>query len=94
MVPSAIFSRRAISLFDNPSDTRVMIWRSRSVSNDGTCSVMALLFGLNGTAIATTIALIVWNVAMASFIRRHLQLLPGVLGFLRSKLTRSLGLRF
>jgi O-antigen/teichoic acid export membrane protein len=52
------------------------------------------MFGLNGAAIATTIALIVWNVAMASFIRRHLQLLPGVLGLLGSKLMGSLRLRF
>jgi hypothetical protein len=52
------------------------------------------MFGLDGAAIATTIALIVWNVAMASFIRRHLQLLPGVLGLLGSKLMGSLRLRF
>ncbi|MGA7998505.1 MAG: oligosaccharide flippase family protein [Bradyrhizobium sp.] len=52
------------------------------------------LFGLIGAAIATTLALIVWNVAMASFIRRHLQLLPGILGILGAKLMRSLELRF
>ena len=43
------------------------------------------LFGLIGAAIATTLALIVWNVAMASFIRRHLQLLPGILGILEGE---------
>jgi len=51
------------------------------------------MLGLTGAAIATTIALIVWNVAMAFFITRHLQLLPGVLGILGSTLRRSLGLR-
>jgi O-antigen/teichoic acid export membrane protein len=51
------------------------------------------MLGLTGAAIATTIALIVWNVAMAFFITRHLQLLPGVLGMLGSTLRRSLGLR-
>jgi O-antigen/teichoic acid export membrane protein len=40
-------------------------------------------FGLTGAAIATTITLIVWNAAMALFIWRHLELLPGVLGLPR-----------
>ena len=52
------------------------------------------MFGLTGAAIATTIALIVWNMAMAFFIRRHLQLRPGILGILGSTLMRSLRLRF
>ena len=51
------------------------------------------ILGLTGAAIATTIALIVWNVAMAFFISRHLRLLPGILGMLGSKLRRSLGPR-
>ena len=46
--------------------------------------------GLTGAAIATTIALIVWNVSMALFISRHLRLLPGVLGMLGSRLRRPL----
>jgi hypothetical protein len=32
IVPSVKFGRRAISLFDGPSDTKRMIWCSRSVS--------------------------------------------------------------
>jgi O-antigen/teichoic acid export membrane protein len=40
-------------------------------------------FGLTGAAIATTITLIIWNVAMAFFIWWRLQLLPGVLGLPR-----------
>jgi O-antigen/teichoic acid export membrane protein len=51
------------------------------------------ILGLTGAAIATTIALIVWNFAMALFISRHLRLLPGVLGMLGSRLRRSLGPR-
>jgi O-antigen/teichoic acid export membrane protein len=51
------------------------------------------MLGLPGAAIATTIALIIWNVAMACFISRHLRLLPGVLGMLRSTLRRSRGQR-
>jgi Na+-driven multidrug efflux pump len=51
------------------------------------------MLGLTGAAIATTIALIVWNVAMAFFISRHLRLLPGVLGMFGSTLRRSLGSR-
>jgi O-antigen/teichoic acid export membrane protein len=56
--------------------------------------VLISMFGLTGAAIATTFALIVWNLAMAVFIRRRLQLLTGVFGVLRSALTRSLGFRF
>jgi O-antigen/teichoic acid export membrane protein len=56
--------------------------------------VFISMFGLIGAAIATSIALIVWNLAMALFIRRHLRLLPGVLGILGSTFMRSLGLRF
>jgi O-antigen/teichoic acid export membrane protein len=41
------------------------------------------LFGLVGAAIASTISLIVWNVAMALFIRRRLHLLSGVLALFR-----------
>jgi O-antigen/teichoic acid export membrane protein len=51
------------------------------------------MFSLNGAAIATTIALIGWNMAMASFIRRHLRLQPGILGMFGPTLMRSLRLR-
>jgi len=53
--------------------------------------VFISMLGLTGAAIATAIALIVWNVAMAAFISRHLRLLPGVHGMLGSTLRRSLG---
>jgi O-antigen/teichoic acid export membrane protein len=42
------------------------------------------MFGLAGAAVATTLALIIWNVAMALFISRHLRLAPGVLGMFSS----------
>ena len=51
------------------------------------------ILGLTGAAIATAIALIVWNVTMAIFIARHLRLLPGVLGMLGLRFRRSLGPR-
>jgi O-antigen/teichoic acid export membrane protein len=51
------------------------------------------MLGLAGAAIATTIALAVWNVAMACFISRHLRLTPGLLGMRRSKPTRRPGLQ-
>jgi O-antigen/teichoic acid export membrane protein len=41
------------------------------------------LFGLVGAAIASTMTLIVWNVAMALFIWRRLNLLSGVLALFR-----------
>jgi O-antigen/teichoic acid export membrane protein len=36
--------------------------------------------GLTGAAIASSAALIIWHIAMAVFIFRHLRLLPGLLG--------------
>lgn len=41
-------------------------------------------FGLTGAAWGTVISLILWNVAMAVFIRRQLGLWPGVFGIIRS----------
>jgi len=41
--------------------------------------------GLTGAAIATTAALIVWNVAMAVFVWRGLGLIPGPMGLLAIK---------
>ena len=55
--------------------------------------VFISMLGLTGAAIATTIVLIVWKVATAFFIARHLRLLPGVLGMFGSTLRRSLGSR-
>jgi O-antigen/teichoic acid export membrane protein len=52
-------------------------------------AVLITLFGLTGAAIATTVVLIVWNVAMALFIWRCLRLQPGVLPMLRSSLRGS-----
>jgi O-antigen/teichoic acid export membrane protein len=49
-------------------------------------AVLISLLGLTGAAIATTAVLIAWNAAMALFIWRRLQLLPGVLPMLRLSL--------
>jgi hypothetical protein len=48
MVPSTILSRRPIYLFDNPSDTKRMIWCSRSVSTDSTFSAFATFLCCRG----------------------------------------------
>jgi O-antigen/teichoic acid export membrane protein len=49
------------------------------------------LLGLTGAAIASSAALIIWNIAMAFFIFRHLRLLPGVLGiFVSSRRQQTL----
>jgi O-antigen/teichoic acid export membrane protein len=47
-------------------------------------AVFINMLGLAGAAVALTIALIVWNVAMALFISRRLRLVPGVLGMFGS----------
>ena len=41
------------------------------------------LFGLTGAAVATSLSLVIWNMAMAYFLWRRLQLLPGVLALWR-----------
>jgi O-antigen/teichoic acid export membrane protein len=51
------------------------------------CFFIAIL-GLSGAAIATAITLVVWNVAMAHFISRHLRLAPGIFGIFGSKRMR------
>jgi O-antigen/teichoic acid export membrane protein len=58
----------------------------------GSIMFIAML-GLTGAAVATAIALIVWNVAMALFISRRLQLVPGILGLFGSKHGRYSGSR-
>lgn len=55
-----------------------------TVLNAAVSIVFINLLGLTGAAVATTISLIMWNAAMALFIWRRLQLLPGVLGLPRS----------
>jgi O-antigen/teichoic acid export membrane protein len=47
------------------------------------------LLGLTGAAISTTVTLIVWNLAMAVFIRRRLRFLPGLLAMFRLPLGRD-----
>jgi O-antigen/teichoic acid export membrane protein len=47
--------------------------------------VLVATVGLTGAAIATTIALVVWNLAMARFISRRLGLTPGVVGIFRGR---------
>jgi O-antigen/teichoic acid export membrane protein len=55
-----------------------------AIVNIAAGAVFVSVFGLIGAAVATSMALIVWNAAMALYISRHLQLLPGVLGTLES----------
>jgi O-antigen/teichoic acid export membrane protein len=63
-----------------------------AAANAVVSALLISLFGLTGAAIATTATLIVWNVAMALFIWRRLQLLPGVLPMFRSPLGRKAGI--
>jgi Na+-driven multidrug efflux pump len=47
------------------------------------------LIGLTGAAISMTGALIVWNLTMALFLWRRLQLVPGMLALFRSPQARE-----
>ncbi len=70
-----------------------------AIVNIAAGAVFVGLFGLIGAAVATSVTLILWNAAMALYISRHLQLLPGVVGILESvrmpelRLWRHAGLR-
>jgi len=56
---------------------------SCEVINVGLSAVLIAKFGLTGAAIGTAVSLVIWNVAMALFLWRHLGLSPGVLPSLR-----------
>jgi O-antigen/teichoic acid export membrane protein len=62
-------------------------WAARLIAGGTLVNVIGGLllieiFGLTGAATATAVALIVWNAAMAVFVRRRLGLVPGVLALL------------
>jgi O-antigen/teichoic acid export membrane protein len=54
-----------------------------AIANAIASAVFIRLFGLTGAAIATSLSLVIWNLAMAHFLWRRLGLLPGVFGLLR-----------
>jgi O-antigen/teichoic acid export membrane protein len=56
---------------------------SCAIVNAGASVLLINMFGLTGAAIGTAVSLVVWNVAMALFLRRRLNLLPGVLASFR-----------
>ena len=60
-----------------------------AMTNAGASAVLVGMFGLTGAAIGTAVSLVVWNVAMALFLRRRLNLLPGVLAFFRIPLEKE-----
>jgi|GEM_PF-638988 O-antigen/teichoic acid export membrane protein len=57
-----------------------------AITNAIASAAFIRLFGLTGAAIATSLSLVLWNVAMALFLWRRLQLLPGVLALLQGPL--------
>jgi O-antigen/teichoic acid export membrane protein len=59
--------------------------------NAGASAVLIGMFGLIGAAIGTAASLVIWNVAMALFLRRRLNLLPGVLTIFRIPLEKQPG---
>jgi O-antigen/teichoic acid export membrane protein len=54
-----------------------------ALTNAVLCTALVSLLGLIGAAIATALAIVVWNVLMALGIRRKLRLWPGVVGLFR-----------
>jgi len=64
---------------------------SCAVVNAGASAVLIGMFGLNGAAIGTAVSLVVWNVAMALFLWRRLNLLPGVFAIVPIPLEKEPG---
>jgi O-antigen/teichoic acid export membrane protein len=62
---------------------------SCAMVNAGASAVLIGTFGLAGAAIGTAVSLVVWNVAMALFLWRRLNLLPGVLAIFRVPLEKE-----
>lgn len=62
-----------------------------AVLNGIASTVLIGFWGLIGAAIATSGSLIIWNLAMAFFLWRHMRFLPGLLGILRARLVSEHG---
>jgi O-antigen/teichoic acid export membrane protein len=62
---------------------------SCAMVNAAASAVLIGAFGLAGAAIGTAVSLVVWNVAMALFLWRRLNLLPGVLAIFRVPLQKE-----
>jgi len=62
---------------------------SCAMVNAGASALLIGTFGLAGAAIGTAVSLVVWNVAMALFLWRRLNLLPGVLAIFRVPLEKE-----
>jgi O-antigen/teichoic acid export membrane protein len=62
---------------------------SCAMVNAAASAVLIGTFGLAGAAIGTAVSLVVWNVAMALFLWRRLNLLPGVLAIFRIPLQKE-----
>jgi O-antigen/teichoic acid export membrane protein len=60
-----------------------------AIANAIASVVFIRLFGLTGAAVATSLSLVIWNLAMAYVLWRRLGLLPGVLALLRRPLTNK-----
>jgi O-antigen/teichoic acid export membrane protein len=62
---------------------------SCAMVNAGASAVLIGTFGLAGAAIGTAVSLVIWNVAMALFLWRRLNLLPGILAIFRVPLEKE-----
>jgi O-antigen/teichoic acid export membrane protein len=60
---------------------------SSALGNAVLGAILIQMFGMAGAAVANTVMLAVWNIAMAAYIWRKLRLAPGLFGLARYKLT-------
>jgi O-antigen/teichoic acid export membrane protein len=60
-----------------------------AMANAGASAVLVGLSGLTGVAIGAAVCLVIWNMVMALFLWRRLNLLPGVLAIFRIPLEKE-----
>jgi O-antigen/teichoic acid export membrane protein len=60
-----------------------------AIANAIASAILTRFFGLTGAAVATSLSLVLWNTAMAFFLWRRLQLVPGVLALFRWPIANS-----
>ena len=88
MIIAAAGSQLHVMTMTGHERSAAVLLVSSTIGNVALSAGLIGVFGLNGAAIGTAAALIVWNVAMALFLWRRLGLMAGVLAFFQLGLAR------
>src|SRR5436190_23856678 len=88
-MPATAGSQLYVMIITGHERSPAVLLVSCAMTNAGASAVLVGMFGLTGAAIGTAVSLVVWNVAMAIFLQRRLNLLPGVLAIFRIPLEKE-----